>query len=62
MPFGVTYMMLANSDFIDSVLKEGGRRVVTTLMGLIVMAISIQFFINGIKDILPDFLAIASGM
>ncbi|KAF5430019.1 multiple antibiotic resistance protein [Candidatus Methanophagaceae archaeon] len=59
---GVTYVMLANSEFIDGVLKEGGRRVVTTLMGLIVMAIAIQFFINGIKDILPEFLAIASGM
>jgi len=59
---GVTYVMLANSEFIDGVLKEGGRRVVTTLMGLIVMAIAIQFFINGIKDVLPEFLAIASGM
>ncbi|KAF5435016.1 multiple antibiotic resistance protein, partial [Candidatus Methanophagaceae archaeon] len=38
---GVTYVMLANSEFIDGVLKEGGRRVVTTLMGLIVMAIAI---------------------
>jgi len=59
---GISYAMLAKSDFIDSVLKEGGRRVVTTLMGLIVMAIAIQFFINGIMDILPDFMAIASGM
>jgi len=30
---GVTYVMLAKSDLIDGVLKEGGRRVVTTLMG-----------------------------
>jgi len=30
-------------------------------MELIVMAIAIQFFINGIKDILPDFMAIVSG-
>ena len=59
---GISYAMLAKSDFIDSVLKEGGRRVVTTLMGLIVMAIAIQFFINGIMDILPDFMATVSGM
>ena len=58
---GVTYVMLAKSDLIDGTLKEGGRRVVTTLMGLIVMAIAIQFFINGIKDILPDFMAIVGG-
>lgn len=58
---GVTYMMLAKSDLIDGALKEGGRRVVTTLMGLIVMAIAIQFFINGIKDILPEFMVIVGG-
>ena len=58
---GVTYVMLAKSDLIDGALKEGGRRVVTTLMGLIVMAIAIQFFINGIEDMLPDFMAIVSG-
>jgi multiple antibiotic resistance protein len=58
---GITYVMLAKSDLIDGALKEGGRRVVTTLMGLIVMAIAIQFFINGIKDILPEFMATVSG-
>ncbi|NQE45173.1 hypothetical protein C5S31_04010, partial [ANME-1 cluster archaeon GoMg2] len=29
--------------------------------GLIVMAIAIQFFINGIKDLLPEFVAIVAG-
>ena len=39
-------------------VKEGGRKVLTRLMGLLVMAISIQFIINGIKDILPEFVSV----
>jgi len=56
---GISYVMMSRSDAIDNRLKEGGRKVVTKVMGLLVMAIAIQFFINGIKDILPEFIAIA---
>lgn len=51
----VSFRMMINSERIDRFLGEGGRNVVTRLMGLLVMAISIQFVINGIKDILPEF-------
>lgn len=51
-----SYFMMVHSDKIDGVFKEGGRNVVTKLMGLLVMAISIQFIINGIKDIIPEFI------
>ena len=57
---GISYFMMSRSETIDRHLKEGGRNVVTKLMGLIVMAISIQFVINGIKDILPEFVEVAS--
>jgi multiple antibiotic resistance protein len=56
---GISYLMMARSEAIDKRLKEGGRKVVTKVMGLIVMAIAIQFIINGIKDVLPEFIAIA---
>ena len=56
----VSYFMMARSDRIDAALKEGGRNVVTRLMGLLVMAIAIQFIINGIKDILPEFIDIVN--
>ena len=56
---GISYVMMSRSDVIDKRLKEGGRKVVTKVMGLIVMAIAIQFIINGIKDVLPEFIAIA---
>jgi len=58
---GVSYLMMTRSEKIDAVLREGGRKVVTRLMGLMVMAISIQFIINGIKDILPEFIDIVNG-
>jgi len=59
---GVSYLMMTRSEKIDAVLREGGRKVVTRLMGLMVMAISIQFIINGIKDILPEFMDILNGL
>jgi len=58
---GVSYLMMTRSEKIDAVLREGGRKVVTRLMGLMVMAISIPFIINGIKDILPEFIDIVNG-
>lgn len=54
----VSYVMMVRSDIVNRILKEGGRKVVTRILGLIVMAISIQFIINGIKDVLPEFVRI----
>ncbi|NLX46888.1 MAG: MarC family protein [Euryarchaeota archaeon] len=56
----VSFNMMTNSERIDRFLGEGGRNVVTRLMGLLVMAISIQFVINGVMDILPDFARVLS--
>ena len=60
----VSFRMMINSERIDRFMGEGGRNVVTRLMGLLVMAISIQFVINGIKDLLPEFAQVLrdSGM
>lgn len=60
----VSFKMMVNSERIDRFLGEGGRSVITRLMGLLVMAISIQFVINGIKDLLPEFAQVLrdSGM
>lgn len=53
----VSYQMMVRSEYIDDRLGSG-RRVVTKLMGLIVMAIAVQFIINGVKDITPEFVRI----
>ncbi len=54
----VSFNMMVQSERIDRFFGEGGRNVITKLMGLMVMAISIQFIINGIKDILPEFVQV----
>ncbi len=53
----ISWLVMAKSEAIDKRLGEG-RAVVTRLMGLIVMAIAIQFIINGIMDITPEFVEI----
>lgn len=54
----VSYVMMVRSEAIYERLKDEGRAIMTRMLGLIVMAIAVQFVINGIKDILPEFLAI----
>jgi multiple antibiotic resistance protein len=54
----VSYLMMINSEKIERKVKERGRKVVTRLMGLIVMAIAVQFVINGVKDLLPEFASL----
>ena len=54
----ISYLMMINSEKIERKVKERGRKVVTRLMGLIVMAIAVQFVINGVKDLLPEFASL----
>jgi multiple antibiotic resistance protein len=42
---------------IFSLIGEGGLRVVPKLMAIIVLAIAIQFIINGISAAMPQLLA-----
>jgi len=43
--------------WIFSLIGEGGLRVVPKLMAIIVLAIAIQFIINGIAAGIPQLLA-----
>lgn len=55
----VSYLVMINSERLFSLLRDEGRKVLTKLMGLIVLSIAIQFIINGIGDVLPMFVEIA---
>jgi len=55
----VSYLAMKHSERVFSVLGQEGRKVVSRLMGLIVLAISVQFIINGIGDILPELVRAA---
>ena len=53
----VSYYVMMQSERVDAFLQEGGRSIVTKLMGLIVLAIAVQFIINGVIDIVPDLVS-----
>jgi multiple antibiotic resistance protein len=53
----ISWLVMAKSENIDKRLGKS-RAIITRLMGLIVMAIAVQFIINGIMDITPEFVKI----
>jgi len=52
----ITYIIFTESYLITRLFKENGTRIVTRFMGLFILANSVQFIINGIKDVLPTML------
>lgn len=52
----VTYFILVNSTLLVKVIGPSGIRVMNRILGLLLSAISIQFVINGIKDLIPEFV------
>lgn len=51
----LTYLILANAGWLLKWLGASGVRVMNRLMGLVLAGISVQFVINGLKDLLPEF-------
>ena len=54
----ISKLVMVHSERLFSVMREEGRKVLSKLMGLIVLSIAIQFIINGIGDVLPMFVEI----
>lgn len=46
----VTYIILRSSNLLFNKLKETGLKVVIRIMGLILLALSVQFVFDGIKE------------
>lgn len=51
----VTYYMMRNSDYITSRIGQRGYRAINRLMGMLLIAIAVQFVINGIRLAFPLF-------
>ena len=49
----ITYIVLISSDQITKRVGQREYRVVNRLMGIILMAIAVQFIINGISQAFP---------
>ncbi len=55
---GLTHLILLSSRKIISFLGESGNKVLTRIMGLIVMVIAVELFFRGLKPIIQDILGI----
>lgn len=47
----VTYMILAGAGRVHQVLGETGIRILVRIMGLMLVALAMQFFVNGFTDL-----------
>jgi len=54
----ITYFSLVGSGKFLKLVGETGNKVLTKLMGLIVMVIAVEFFVSGLKPIIRDILMI----
>lgn len=55
---GLTHLILLSSRKIIAFLGDSGNKVLTRIMGLIVMVIAVELFFRGLKPIIQDILAI----
>lgn len=54
----IMYIVLTHSSKLTHVLGEGGVRILTRLMGLMLAVIAVQFVLNGIKGAIPTIAPI----
>jgi multiple antibiotic resistance protein len=47
----VSYWVLAGADRVRAVLGETGIRILVRIMGLLLVALAMQFFVNGLTDL-----------
>ncbi|MGQ9799835.1 MAG: MarC family protein [Ignavibacterium sp.] len=53
---GLTHLILLSSRRIIAFLGDSGNKVLTRIMGLIVMVIAVELFFRGLKPIIQDIL------
>jgi multiple antibiotic resistance protein len=47
----VCYIVLGNSDKVSKMLGETGIRILVRIMGLLLVALAVQYFVNGMADL-----------
>lgn len=50
---GIAYLMLRGARWVDRVLGRSGLAILERVMGLLLAAIAVQFFADGLKDLFP---------
>src|SRR5262249_42108155 len=49
----LTFLILRESTRLERLLKQTGLNILSRVMGLLLSAVSVQFVVNGIHDVLP---------
>jgi len=47
----ICYLVLGNSNMVARVLGETGIRILVRVMGLLLVALAAQYFVNGLADL-----------
>jgi len=47
----ICYLVLGNSDKVARVMGETGVRILVRIMGLLLVALAVQYFVNGLVDL-----------
>jgi multiple antibiotic resistance protein len=47
----VSYLVLAGAGRVKTMLGETGIRILVRIMGLLLVALAMQFFVNGLTDL-----------
>ena len=47
----VSYWVLAGADHVRRAMGETGIRILVRIMGLLLVALAMQFFVNGLTDL-----------
>jgi multiple antibiotic resistance protein len=47
----VSYGILNGADQVRRILGESGIRILVRIMGLLLVALAVQFFVNGLTDL-----------
>ena len=47
----ICYLVLGNSDKVSAVLGDTGVRILVRIMGLLLVALAMQYFVNGLMDL-----------
>jgi multiple antibiotic resistance protein len=47
----ICYLVLGNSDRVARALGETGVRILVRIMGLLLVALAVQYFVNGMADL-----------
>jgi multiple antibiotic resistance protein len=47
----ICYLVLGNSDKVARMLGETGIRILVRIMGLLLVALAVQYFVNGLADL-----------